>query len=46
VPTISKTQIDLYRLYFLVKERGGLVEVGNHFTNVSMSAVHKPNFAL
>ena len=27
VPTISKTQIDLYRLYFLVKERSGMVEV-------------------
>lgn len=26
-PTISKTPLDLYRLYMLVKERGGFVEV-------------------
>jgi AT-rich interactive domain-containing protein 1 len=27
VPAISKQPVDLYRLYFLVKEKGGLVEV-------------------
>lgn len=26
-PTISKQPLDLYRLYILVKERGGFVEV-------------------
>lgn len=26
-PTISKTPLDLYRLYVYVKERGGFVEV-------------------
>lgn len=26
-PTISKTPLDLYRLYLYVKERGGFVEV-------------------
>lgn len=26
-PTISKQPLDLYRLYLLVKERGGFVEV-------------------
>lgn len=28
-PTISKQPLDLYRLYSLVKERGGFVEVCN-----------------
>lgn len=26
-PTISKNPLDLYRLYFYVKERGGFMEV-------------------
>jgi len=26
-PTISKNPLDLFRLYFLVKERGGFLEV-------------------
>ncbi|OTF76005.1 hypothetical protein BLA29_004247, partial [Euroglyphus maynei] len=29
VPTISKVPVDLYRLYMLVKERGGYLEVTN-----------------
>lgn len=28
VPAISKQPVDLYKLYNLVKERGGMVEVG------------------
>ena len=29
-PTISKQPLDLYRLYLLVRERGGFVEVTTH----------------
>ena len=29
MPTISKQPIDLYKLYTLVKERGGMVEVSS-----------------
>jgi len=27
IPMISKTAVDLYRLYYLVREHGGMVEV-------------------
>lgn len=29
-PTISKNPLDLYKLYYLVKERGGFLEVCQH----------------
>lgn len=37
-PTISKQPLDLYKLYMLVKERGGFVEV----CKVSIDTKHKP----
>ena len=37
MPTISKQPIDLYRLYVLVKEKGGILEVSNIFRVVIRS---------
>lgn len=33
-PTISKNPLDLFKLYFLVKERGGFLEVSNIYIEI------------
>ena len=38
-PTISKQPLDLYRLYILVKERGGFVEVCKVRKNVCIKMI-------
>ena len=37
VPAISKQPVDLYRLYHLVKERGGMVEVRRYVVSILYS---------
>lgn len=40
VPAISKQPVDLFRLYHLVKERGGMVEVSTTFSLCSSSQTY------
>jgi len=40
VPTISKIAVDLFRLYHIVKDYGGMVEVCVHQLTAKTSAIH------